>query len=155
MKNKNGLSKKRQRFCDEYLVDLNGTQAAIRAGYSAKTAKQIGSKLLTMIDVAQYIAKQQKIIQNSKIADATEVEEYLTSAMRDELSEEVVAFGPDGQPVKVSKGLAGREKIKAAELMARRHGLLTDNVNANVTGTVVIEGFNDDDSSGSNTSENA
>ena len=40
-----------ERFCQEYLIDLNGTQAATRAGYSQRTAKQQGSRLLTKADV--------------------------------------------------------------------------------------------------------
>lgn len=137
--NDNGLTVKQQLFADEYLKDLNGKQAAIRAGYSEHTAKAIANKLLTVADLKLYIGKILKSIQNSKIADATEVEQYLTSAMRNELTEEIIAFAPDGNPLKVTKGLAGREKIKAAELMARRHGLLTDNLKQEITGTIVID----------------
>lgn len=43
------LTPKQQRFVDEYLIDLNATQAAIRAGYSVKTARQIGSRLLSVV----------------------------------------------------------------------------------------------------------
>ena len=50
------LTAKQQRFVEEYLVDLNATQAAIRAGYSADTAKQQGSRLLTNVDVQEAIA---------------------------------------------------------------------------------------------------
>ncbi|MBF5091295.1 terminase small subunit [Novosphingobium sp. NBM11] len=46
------LTPKQQRFIEEYLIDLNATQAAIRAGYSAKTAKQQGGRLLTNVDVS-------------------------------------------------------------------------------------------------------
>lgn len=46
-----GLSPKQRRFVEEYLVDLNATQAATRAGYSAKTAKQQGQRLLTNADI--------------------------------------------------------------------------------------------------------
>lgn len=49
------LTAKQQRFCEEYLIDLNATQAAIRAGYSAKTAKQIGGENLTKPDVKRHI----------------------------------------------------------------------------------------------------
>ena len=49
------LNPKQQRFCEEYLIDLNATQAAIRAGYSKKTARTIASKLLTNIDIEGYI----------------------------------------------------------------------------------------------------
>ncbi len=48
---KNPLNHRQQRFVDEFIVDLNCTQAAVRAGYSVKTAKQIGSRLLTHVDV--------------------------------------------------------------------------------------------------------
>lgn len=53
------LTPRQQRFVQEYLLDLNATQAAIRAGYSRKTAKAIGSRLLTNVDVAQAVADAQ------------------------------------------------------------------------------------------------
>ena len=55
MKNNSELTAKQQTFCDEYLIDLNATQAAIRAGYSKKTAKSIGQENLTKPDIAEYI----------------------------------------------------------------------------------------------------
>lgn len=48
------LNKRQERFAAEYIKDLNATQAAIRAGYSKKTAKQQGSRLLTNVDVTAY-----------------------------------------------------------------------------------------------------
>ena len=51
------LTERQKRFCDEYLIDLNATQAAIRAGYSKKTAKVIGSENLTKPDIAARIEK--------------------------------------------------------------------------------------------------
>lgn len=54
------MAPKQQRFIEEYLVDLNATQAAIRAGYSAKTAKQQGARLLTNVYVAQALAEAQE-----------------------------------------------------------------------------------------------
>jgi hypothetical protein len=62
------LTPKQQRFVAEYVKDLNATQAAIRAGYSAKTAKQIGSRLLTNVDVAAAVAAKQ-----GKIAEKLEI----------------------------------------------------------------------------------
>ncbi|WP_421547374.1 terminase small subunit [Pseudomonas sp. QD4] len=53
------LTAKQQRFVDEYLIDLNATQAAIRAGYSAKTADQQASRLLTNVKVREYLAQRQ------------------------------------------------------------------------------------------------
>lgn len=51
------LNNKQRTFCREYIVDLNGTQAAIRAGYSEKTAKQVGSRLLTNVDVQSEVGR--------------------------------------------------------------------------------------------------
>jgi phage terminase small subunit len=51
------LTAKQKRFIAEYLIDLNATQAAIRAGYSAKTAKSIGQRLLTYVDIQAELQK--------------------------------------------------------------------------------------------------
>lgn len=51
------LTAKQKRFCDEYLIDLNATQAAIRAGYSSKTANEQGARLLANVSVQEAIAK--------------------------------------------------------------------------------------------------
>lgn len=59
------LTDKQKRFCDEYLIDLNATQAAIRAGYSPKTAEQTASRLLRNVKVQEYIAKRQKELSRS------------------------------------------------------------------------------------------
>lgn len=56
------LTAKQQRFVDEYLIDLNATQAAIRAGYSEKTARSQGQRLLTNVDIARVIKKAQSAI---------------------------------------------------------------------------------------------
>lgn len=53
--NANTISDKHRRFADEYLIDLNGTQAAIRAGYSAKTANEQSSRLLADVNIRKYI----------------------------------------------------------------------------------------------------
>lgn len=49
------MTPKQEAFVREYLIDLNATQAAIRAGYSARTAKQQGQRMLTNVDVAEAI----------------------------------------------------------------------------------------------------
>ncbi len=51
---------KQARFVEEYLVDLNATQAAVRAGYSPKTAKQQGQRLLTNVDIHRAIQEGQE-----------------------------------------------------------------------------------------------
>ena len=59
------LTDKQKRCCEEYLIDLNATQAAIRAGYSPKTAEQTASRLLRNVKVQEYIAKRQKELSRS------------------------------------------------------------------------------------------
>jgi phage terminase small subunit len=59
------MTPKREKFVDEYLIDLNATQAAIRAGYSARTAEWIGPKLLTKSPVQQAIAKRREELRRS------------------------------------------------------------------------------------------
>ena len=49
------LNSKHKRFCEEYVIDLNATQAAIRAGYSKKTARSQGQRLLTNVDIQNFI----------------------------------------------------------------------------------------------------
>lgn len=56
------LTDKEKRFCEEYVIDLNATQAATRAGYSAATARQIGSENLTKLDILEYLGSLQKEI---------------------------------------------------------------------------------------------
>lgn len=58
------LSDKQKRFCEEYLIDLNATQAAIRTGYSEKTAKEQASRLLTNVNVTAYIQSKQAEIRD-------------------------------------------------------------------------------------------
>lgn len=56
------LTPKQERFCEEYLVDLNATQAAIRAGYSEDSARQIASDLLAKHDIQDKISELRKIL---------------------------------------------------------------------------------------------
>lgn len=94
---KTPLNLKQQRFVSEYLIDLNATQAAIRAGYSEKTAKQIGSRLLSHVDVAAAIAEGQTKIAAKHGVTAERVVAELAligfSNMHD-----YIRIGPDGDP---------------------------------------------------------
>lgn len=99
------LTPKQARFVAEYLTDLNATQAAIRAGYSKKTAKQIGSRLLTKVDVAAAVkAAQAEIavqagITRSRVLQETELLAFsdVTHYTVDDNGEVTLAAGaPDG-----------------------------------------------------------
>ena len=78
------LTAKQQRFCDEYLIDLNATQAAIRAGYSEKTAGVIGTENLTKPNIREYVEKRMAEKEKTLIADQDEVLKYLTAVLRGE-----------------------------------------------------------------------
>lgn len=74
------LNEKQKKFCEEFIIDFNGAQAAIRAGYSERSAKQIASENLTKLDLQKYIKelienrnKRTKITQDEVVADIVEV----------------------------------------------------------------------------------
>lgn len=78
------LTKKERIFADEYVKTTNGTQSAITAGYSEKTARSKGSQLLTKVNVRQYIDAVMNERSKNTIATADEVLEYLTKVMNGE-----------------------------------------------------------------------
>ena len=130
------LTAKQQRFCDEYLIDLNATQAAIRAGYSKKTANRIASENLLKPDIRKYIDARMKEKEAALIADQDEVLRYLTSVLRGESqSAEIVIEGTgDGcsEARTIMKEPSEKDRLKAAELLGKRYGIYTDRVEADV-----------------------
>lgn len=87
------MNAKQQRFVDEYLVDLNATQAAIRAGYSEKTAGQMGFDLLKKPEIADAVAAaQQKRAERTHITQDRVLQELARVAFSDLRK----AFKPDG-----------------------------------------------------------
>lgn len=116
------LTQKQRRFIDEYIISGNATQAAIKAGYSKKTARKIGQENLTKPDIKAAIEKRNAEIQSEKTADMTEVMEYLTSVMRGEQTESVATSKGVYSNVEVS----AKDRIKAAELIGKRNGAWTD-----------------------------
>lgn len=134
------MTKKQQRFAEEYLVDCNCTQAAIRAGYSEATAYSQGQRLMKNVEVKNYIDEHLARMQGNTVADAKEVMEYLTSVLRGESrgTELVIEGTGDGcsEAREVEKAPTEKDKLKAAELLAKRYGLLTDKVN--VEGAVPV-----------------
>lgn len=128
---------KHERFCQEYLKDLNATQAAIRAGYSTKQANSTGSRLYANVNIRARITELSQEVKKQTIADATEVMEFLTAVIRGEAKEQVIMTNITGEVVKDYKTVGGREQVKAAELLAKRYGLLTDNVK--LSGSAVVQ----------------
>ena len=140
------LTAKQQRFCDEYLIDLNATQAAIRAGYSEKAARQIAAENMSKPYIREYIDERMKEKEKDLIADQDEVLKYLTAVLRGEsLSTEIVVEGVgDGcsEARTIKKEPSEKDKLKAAELLGKRYSLFKDSVKLDVK-PVVIDGGDD------------
>lgn len=138
------MTKKQKRFADEYLIDLNATQAAIRAGYSPKTARQIGQEILTKPDIKSYVDEQLAQIHNDNIATAEEVMQYLTSVLRGQSNSEIVVVEGIGDGCsnarRIPKAPDEKERLKAAELLGKRYGMFTDKINVDGVVPVVISG---------------
>lgn len=141
------MTEKQKRFADEYLKDTNMTQAAIRSGYSPKTAYSQGQRLLKKVEVKAYIDEQLQKMQKKTIASAEEVVEYLTSVMRGEsMSTELVVEGiGDGcsEAKQMEKTPSEKDKLKAAELLGKRYSLFTDKTQIEGVIPVVISGGDD------------
>lgn len=132
------LTEKQKKFCNEYLVDCNATQAAIRAGYSPKTAYSIGEENLRKPELKTYIDEQLAILHSQKTADAQEVLEYLTAVMRGEHTEQTLRLTGDGVQCVTDIDVSARERLKAAELIGKRYGMFKDNVNVDLEPIVIV-----------------
>ena len=126
------LTAKQQRFCDEYLIDLNATQAAIRAGYSEKNARNIASENLAKPNIKAYVEKRMAEKEAALIADQNEVLKYLTEVMRGKSSASVLARDELGAERVIIKPPDEKEKLKAAELLGKAHMMFTDKVQQEV-----------------------
>ncbi len=126
------LTLKQQRFADEYIISGNATDAAIKAGYSKKTANVIGVENLIKPNIKTYIDERLKELSDKKVANQQEVLEYLTSVLRGETQSEVVVIEGQGEGVSRAKPMQKapdeRERLKAAELLGKRMGLFKERV---------------------------
>src|SRR5690625_3882985 len=93
------LTEKQQRFCDYYIETGNATEAAIKAGYSKRTAKEMGHENLTKPHLREYIDERMKEIESKRIMGAKEALELLTSIARGEIKDTVVVSGGWGYEV--------------------------------------------------------
>ncbi len=152
-----------QKFAEEYLIDLNATEAAKRAGYSSKTAESQGCRLLTNVKVQSEIERLRKNqSERTNITADTVLQELLRIARTDiegaftedmtlkplhkipedirraiagvEIFEEFQGKGKDREFIGYTKKVKFWEKTKALELLGKHLKLFTDNIN--VSGTV-------------------
>ncbi len=134
------MNVKQKRFCDEYLIDCNITQAAIRAGYSPKSAYKTGRRILETAEGGEYVNSQLKKLHDERTADAYEVLEYLTSVMRGESREQRLKLAGDGVQKVVHMEVPAKDRIRAAELIGKRFGLFKEKVEVDKRAAVVILG---------------
>lgn len=90
------LTEKQKKFCDEYIKLGNAKEAAIKAGYSPKTAKSMGAENLTKPDLKKYIDERMEQLASERIMSAQEAVELLSSIARAEITERVVVSTPMG-----------------------------------------------------------
>lgn len=144
---KDGMTARQKRFCDEYLIDLNGTQAAIRAGYSPRSARQIADKNMSNDDIRKYIDDRMKEKNKELIADQDEVLKYLTKVLRGQSQSEVVVVENIGDFTSearlLQKAPDEKERLKAAELLGKRYNMFSDKMKVDVAMPVVISGGED------------
>lgn len=160
------LTEKQRKFVEEYLIDLNATQAAIRAGYSVKTANEQGSQNLAKLSIQEEIAKEMAerskrtginqdrvVLELAKIAfvKITDVVDDEGRIKQDAADEDLACI----ESVKVKEiptrsGDVGIErevklspKLKALELLGKHLGMWNDKLDVNVTLPVVITGEDD------------
>ncbi|MDF8373603.1 terminase small subunit [Weissella paramesenteroides] len=114
------LTEKQKRFADEYIKSGNATQAAIKAGYSKRTARTIAQQNLTKLDIKNYIDERMRTIENNRIMTAKEAVEFLTSVVRGDVKETVVIGTPMGAE-EVEKEPDVKTRISAAKEILKRY----------------------------------
>jgi phage terminase small subunit len=116
------LTPKQQRFVDEYLIDLNATQAAIRAGYAQKAAYATGAENLKKPQIAAAIAAKQAV-----------------RSERTEVTQDMVVAGLLTEARLDGEGSSHSARVQAWGLLARHLGMLTDKVKVTGEVTAVTE----------------
>jgi len=120
------MNERQKAFADYYIETNNATEAAKRAGYSEKTAYSIGNENLSKPEIKVYIQERLAAKDAERIASQDEVLEFLTQVMRGEV--------PDQLGFETSV----KDRSKAGELLGKRYGLFTDNMNLNAQVSVKI-----------------
>lgn len=118
------LTVKQSKFIDYYIELGNATEAAVKAGYSKKTADVIAAQ--NLIKLRKYIDIKMQSKEDARIATQDEVLRFLTSILRNEETEEIIVVEGCGvgesEARKIDKAIAAKDRIKAAELLGKRYG---------------------------------
>jgi phage terminase small subunit len=143
----NDLTVKQRRFADYYIELGNATEAALKAGYSKRSARNIAAENLAKPALKEYIAERMAEKDNERIASQNEILQFLTSVMRGEVRDQIPLLDGDGmQRLADLDETQPKDRIKAAELLGKRYALWTDkkDITADV-GVIIIDDTGDDD----------
>ena len=127
-KAKKQLTQRQIRFVQDFVKSNNVTQAAIRSGYSKKTASVQGSRLLTNVKVAEYVDAINERLESDKIADIQEVMEYLTSVMRGDTKDQFDLDASLSERTRAASELAKRLDVRAKTLNIEGVVNIIDNI---------------------------
>lgn len=137
-------NKRHEKFCHEYIKDMNATQAAIRTGYSEKTAKMQGSRLMTNDDIKARVKELRDSYFNENIMTAQQVEYELTRIALGLSNEKQVVIEGTGEGCSeariIDKPPDEKSRLKALELMARRHRILSGDTTIDIKPVLIVGG---------------
>lgn len=143
------LNERQEKFCLEYARCGNATESAKIAGYSEKTARSIGQRLLTYVDIKNRLQELAKIAEDAKIADIKEMQQRLTSIIRQETEEEVIVVEGDGEGCSsariMKKKPACKDVISAIEKLGKMQGAFTEKVALEITPVVIKDDVDESD----------
>jgi phage terminase small subunit len=137
-------NKRHEKFCHEYIKDMNATQAAIRTGYSEKTAKMQGSRLMTNDDIKLRVAELREAYLDENIMTAKQVEYELTRIALGLSNEKHVVIEGTGDGYSeariIDKPPDEKSRLKALELMAKRHRILSGDTTIDIKPVIIVGG---------------
>lgn len=137
-------NKRHEKFCHEYIKDMNATQAAIRTGYSEKTAKMQGSRLMTNDDIKARVKELRDAYFNENIMTAQQVEYELTRIALGLSNEKQVVIEGTGEGCSeariIDKPPDEKSRLKALELMAKRHRILSGDTTIDIKPVLIVGG---------------
>lgn len=137
-------NKKHERFCTEYVKDTNGKQAAIRAGYAERSAEMQASRLLRNDKVKQRVAELREAYFDENIMTAQQVEYELTRIALGLSNEKHVVIEGTGDGYSeariIDKPPDEKSRLKALELMAKRHRILSGDTTIDIKPVLIVGG---------------
>lgn len=135
------LNVRQENFCLEYAKCGNATEAAIKAGYAEKYAGQNADKLLKNTNIQARLKELAKKTENEKIADAKEMQEVLSSIIRQQMQEEVpmvINTGEWSEVEMVKKKASIRDVINAINTLGKMHGLFTEKMKIDIEPITIV-----------------